>query len=1243
MQWNARGLMGNGAELRNQIAQMEDQPDVICIQETFLKTPKEFTLDGYNEVRKDREDRPKGGLITFIKEGIAFQELKAPNDIECQVIQVSSRRRKIVIIHVYNSPGNKIDEDAFENLFKHRNAIILGDFNAKSPQWQHKKYNAQGEALERIMDKCELVLINSGESTYQKEAGGASVLDLSMVSSNLAVLCSWSTIRDTLGSDHMPAITTINEETQIESTVTERWKTQKADWSKFKAACLAEIKPGIEKSDIESMKEEMKKVILSAAEASIPKTIQGRPKKVKAMPFWTSKCDQITKERNAARNKFNNYKSAENQEEYQRLKGEAQKTIKDAKAEQWENFCNELDQNDKLGPVWEMSKKMAGNNNSKRSLPTLKKDQRLYETNEEKADLLAETFARISSDQNYSAAFLTHKSDFEEKNQIEFTDDSTKEQQNQPINEEFSMDELQEAIKNTKANSAPGGDTISYSMIKELPDKANKQLLNLFNEIWKEGTLPREWKHAIITPVRKPEKEQSDPTSYRPISLTSSLCKVLEKMITSRLQWYLESNNLLAKEQTGFRRGKGTTDQIIKLHDQIHRYINNKGYTVGVFLDFEKAYDMLWRKGLMTKIKKLGINGNMFAFIKDFITERTFQVQVGDHRSKIMTLDNGTPQGSVISPLLFLIMINDMRDVTTGVHLSLFADDSATYKSGKNLRAIMNEIQTTIGRIQDWCQKWGFKISTQKSCTVIFSRKRQEVSKQKKISIDGTEIETVQQVKFLGMIFDAQLTWEEHVKYTVTKCRKRLNLMRSLAGTNWGASKKCQLTLYRALIRSLLDYGAIAYDSAAQTHKEKLQTIQNMALRIASGAIRGTSAAALQVDCGEPPLVLRRRKQLLQYAVKVKFDPSHPNASLLLDHWTNYYGKYKPGQETFVVKTREIIEKIETPKIELCKPSPPWINRTINIDLSLAEAIKKQDGAEKRKEKIDGHMEKLKTRLQIYTDAAKAEDGKVTTAYHIPEIGVHYSCRITDNTSVDTAELIAIQQSIRWIKENEENDHLSRERKIVILSDSQTALRTLKNPKKENTALANESLRMINEINKNETSISWIPGHAGIEGNEKTDEIAKKALRKNFIEKTITPGDSEAYKEIEKMVESEWQQQWTSNKNGAFFRKIQPTIGRKTSYSNKNRKKEVSITRLRFGKTRLNEYMHKIGLHQDGKCNTCKVAETVEHYVMECQEAGLQDKVKEACRRTNTPFEIQKILAHSDILDVISKHIKRPL
>jgi hypothetical protein len=205
-------------------------------------------------------------------------------------------------------------------------------------------------------------------------------------------------------------------------------------------------------------------------------------------------------------------------------------------------------------------------------------------------------------------------------------------------------------------------------------------------------TPPPPGRYTIILPFIKPAKDPKNPNSYRPISLTSSLYKIMEKMATNRLIWFLESNNILTQAQTGFRKGRSTLDQIIKIQDEIYKYIKNGGYTVGTFLDFEKAYDMLWRTGLLAKLKKMGINGRMFAFIKDFISDRTFQVQIGKERSSTWTLENGTPQGSVISPILFLIMINDMSEVINGVHLSLFADDSATYKSEKNLQYIMKEI-----------------------------------------------------------------------------------------------------------------------------------------------------------------------------------------------------------------------------------------------------------------------------------------------------------------------------------------------------------------------------------------------------------------------------------------------------------------------------------------------------------------------------------------------------------------------
>ena len=141
-------------------------------------------------------------------------------------------------------------------------------------------------------------------------------------------------------------------------------------------------------------------------------------------------------------------------------------------------------------------------------------------------------------------------------------------------------------------------------MIKEVPHSTLMLILAHYNEIWKSGMIPQEWKHALINPILKPGKNPRSPESYRPISLTATLCKIMEKMVTKRLTWYLESKRILSKAQTGFRKGKNTMDQIIKIHNQIHRHINSKGHTIGVFLDFEKAYDLIWKAGLMSKVKK---------------------------------------------------------------------------------------------------------------------------------------------------------------------------------------------------------------------------------------------------------------------------------------------------------------------------------------------------------------------------------------------------------------------------------------------------------------------------------------------------------------------------------------------------------------------------------------------------------------------------------------------------------------
>src|SRR5206468_3671693 len=218
--------------------------------------------------------------------------------------------------------------------------------------------------------------------------------------------------------------------------------------------------------------------------------------------------------------------------------------------------------------------------------------------------------------------------------------------------------------------------------------------------------------------------------------------------------------------------------------------------------------------------------------------ERTFQVRVGSELSEVKTLENGTPQGSIISPILFFIMINDIAEICPGVELSLFADDSATYKSGRNLSLLIGDIQKALDHISNWCDDWGLQISLKKSSVVIFiHRIKYKVTP---IVYNGNPLKVEDKVKFLGMIFDKRLSWQSHAQYIVGRCAAGLNLMRSLTGTRWGASKTALLTVYRALIRSLLAYGAEALASAGQWAMAKFDSVQYSALKICCGEMAGT-------------------------------------------------------------------------------------------------------------------------------------------------------------------------------------------------------------------------------------------------------------------------------------------------------------------------------------------------------------------------------------------------------------------
>ena len=256
------------------------------------------------------------------------------------------------------------------------------------------------------------------------------------------------------------------------------------------------------------------------------------------------------------------------------------------------------------------------------------------------ADTLGETFCHNSSSFNYSESFRKIKTE-QEKVKLNF-----KSQNNGIYNKDFNLDELVEAIQ-LSHDSATGPDEIHYQMLKHLQENSLETLLNIFNYIWTTGKFPEDWIYATIIPNPKPGKDPVEPNYYRPIALTSCLCKTLTRMINKRLTWFLESNNHISRFQSGFRSDRSTTDNLVRLET----FISDE-HVVAVFFYLEKAYDTTWRYGILKDIHKLGLRGRLPTFIENFLADRAMQVRVGSCLSDYYDQEQGGPQGGVLSTTL---------------------------------------------------------------------------------------------------------------------------------------------------------------------------------------------------------------------------------------------------------------------------------------------------------------------------------------------------------------------------------------------------------------------------------------------------------------------------------------------------------------------------------------------------------------------------------------------------------------
>jgi len=1221
LQWNCQTITKKLPELKRFLQNSKNQPDIICLQETHLK--KEITIPSYHIIHNNRYNSKGGGVLIAIKEGLQYSNIDTTQQ-DIIAVTLKLKDKYLDIVNLYLPPSQNIDTNIIEQyLNKDHHIIILGDFNSHNALWGSNQTNARGKLIENFIDKHNLTVLNTKQPTRLHHTGTTSNIDLTLTNPQVALNTTWEVANDNLGSDHYPIIINTKHKHTEDTDTQLKFNFKKANWNLFQTNCKRDLQ-SIQISDNPSQNyNTLLQIIHKNIAISVP---QNKHKKSRiTVPYWTDNCQKAINKRKAAAKLLRRYKNTPSMEIYKNAKAECKDIIQNEKTKYWQNYCSTLNQDTKLDSVWRMAKRIKGNNSTK-VIPTLKdQNNKLYENNTEKANLIAQQIQATSNNSNTSKKFKNRKAKFETK--------WLNKEYHQPKNDydsPFTHHELQNALRTRKNTSAPGEDNITYEVIKNLPQNCIEFLLNIYNKIWEIGEIIPQWKNSIIIPIHKPGNRTDQPTSYRPIALLSVFSKLMEKMITNRLTHYVEQNNLVNTEQTGFRKGKNTIDQLIRLHDSANKSIHTKGFTQAIFLDFSKAFDTLWVAGLLYKLRKLNISTRTYNWIKDYLANRTIQVKVSNTTSSKYQIKNGTPQGSIISPILFILMLTDFPKTTDQtLKTSLFADDSAIWKSGRNITYITKKLQVHINKIIKWTNNWGFVINPTKTYTIIFSKRK--VPPNLDIFINKQHIQKVPSTKFLGLIFDNKLNWSNHIQYITEKCQPRINLLRSLTGTKWGANKTSLLHIYRALIRSIIDYGSELFYNTSTTILNKLDKIQHQCLRIITGALKTTPKDALLNECGEIPLKLRRKQILLKHLTKIHLQNSNPAKEVENDDWQSQYAKFDKHNQTY----SQYIQELQFEHLNPNKIHNELKTNTIlkyNIDTELTEVVNKHDeNILITRQKVLQHIEKYTITTQIYTDGSKFESGSVGAAIFIKNINKELQYKLPTFASIYTAELYALLKTINWIIEDNETNPLN---KYSIFTDSLSSVQLLKR-KTHNT----ENQIIIDLFNNLKTlsdkniilNIIWIPSHINITGNERADTLAKQIALSNKQSEDIPKSQSDYFSEIESNILKQWQSQYNNTKTAKFYKQIEPKVTTKIKFTDKNRKKEVLITRLKFGHCLLNKYKYNIGLTTDKYCENCnKEEETPKHVLFKCSDYPIFP----------SSVKLQEVFSHKKHTDTIYNYFK---
>ena len=792
---------------------MSEKPDIISITETWLNISdkhliSEVNIPGYNMFLNCRENRKGGGVILYIKDTISATEVEKVNRpaYESLYVKIRVNGKYIILATIYRPPKMSLEDDnllydEIEAVVKTKPSIICGDFNLPRINWRLFSSDNEGSRLLKIIKKLYLSQFVS-EPTLDNN-----ILDIVLASDpDLIHICEVGEILS--NSDHKIIRCNINCEVDVKENMLLVPNYSKGNISGLKSE-LQKInwQTVLTSNSVEQMCTIFTNTLLEVENKWIPKVrrrINGTKK-----PQWMT--NDIRLLINRKRRVYKNYKQSKLHDDFLRyiaIKRHCEREIRKAKRNLEINISQQSKTNPKKFFQYIRSKKTV----KEKIGPIRDAQNRLVSDCKNMAVILNSFFHSVFITEDVSSLpSVNHIFAGAENDMLKV--------------EEIHESDVAKHLRHLDPNKSTGADQISARLLRECQDELVLPLKLLFNRSLQEGLVPNLWKCANVTPIFK-KGSKCEAGNYRPISLTSVVIKIFERILRDKITSFLDKHNLILDSQHGFRNNRSCLTNLLEFYNYIFSNHDERIPSDVIYLDFKKAFDTVPHKRLLIKLKAHGIGEQLCSWIENWLTNRKQRVVINGEASDWLQVSSGVPQGSVLGPLLFLIYINDL-DCGTTSKISKFADD--TKLGGKAFSIGDCEIiQRDLDNLSTWSEKWLLKFNKDK-CKVMhigYNNVKQNYK------LQGQNLVTVEEEKDLGVVVKSDLKSSSQC----LAASRKANTILGFIARNFECKTPDVITrLYTSLVRPHLEYAVQFWSPCYLKDEKKLESVQRRATKLIPG------------------------------------------------------------------------------------------------------------------------------------------------------------------------------------------------------------------------------------------------------------------------------------------------------------------------------------------------------------------------------------------------------------------------